>query len=118
MDSHGKPEMSRELLERLMLDQSGDSKNDDFMAPSTQSFNQRLEVERRRRLVRGYRDSKLGKSSLGSDEVRQMGMEIGHRRRHNFTPPEKPDLKPIETGQNRPSAGFKEPPTRDYNPFS
>jgi len=107
-----KPPMSRGLLKRLM---GGNPVSKGLSSQqSHQSFAERQKIDKNRQLIRSYRDSKLGQQTsmkpnsvdLKSDEL------IADARSAEKTPP-----KRIETGQNRPSAGFQEPPSRRYNPY-
>lgn len=77
---------------------------------------------RQSRAVRrkGYRDSMLGSSY---NDVRQMGAEISggesyDKRRNTRIMSDLGQNERIDSGQNRPSAGFKEPEGRNYNPYS
>lgn len=125
MDASGKPIASRELLERMIRDQSipAGKRDEVATAQTVQSFEARMQLEKNRALVRGYKDSKLGMQTVRAEEVRQMGMEIGYgrkKKRPTFNKPKDTGGTPnnrVDSGQNRPSAGFQEPPSRNYNPF-
>ena len=71
--------------------------------------------------VGGYGTSRLGARSL----VRQFGAEISapassrvNRMRRPQPEQAKDPAQRINSQQNRPSAGFKEPPGRGYNPYA
>lgn len=71
--------------------------------------------------VGGYGTSQLGARSL----VRQVGAEISAptpsrvNRMRRPQPEQSTDpRRRINSRQNRPSAGFKEPPGRNYNPYA
>ena len=98
--------MSRELVSRLSgslgpnRERLGSVTNYDAHSPG---------MDVRRNI---YRSSHLGQNH----GVRQMGTELGRPARSNERKADVP-LKSVETGQNRPSAGFQEPSSRKYNPF-
>ncbi len=107
MDTNGKkPTMSRGLVDRL----SGaiDSGREQLGTASDSARG--LNMGARRNV---YRSSHLGQTY----GVRQMGAEMGKPiiadRKGSH-----PQLKSIDTGQNRPSAGFQEPKGRGYSPYS
>lgn len=63
----------------------------------------------------GYRNSMIG----ARQGIRRMGTEIGGPTpQHPHVHINKKNLESIETGSNRPSAGFKEPSSRRYDPYS
>ena len=112
MDSQGKPEMSRELMERLMRNNQQDSGS----AYGHKAWGPAPAPSDRVR-QRKYKDSLLG----SGHNLRQFGTEIGlvdrrsnHRRAKNDAPTD----ERVNTGQNRPSSGFQEPPRRGYDPYS
>lgn len=135
MDANGKPRMSRQLLQRLMkCDQTAPVKATRLSA-RPQSFDQRRrqEVNAHRQHVTSYRRSNLANQSY----IRRPGGEISLGPRHESgsatgtgSPPDTPlgNRRPagasaasgvrLQTGANRPSAGFQEPPGRGYNPFA
>ena len=107
MDTNGKkPKMSRGLVDRL----SGaiDSGREQLGTASDSALG--LNMGARRNV---YRSSHLGQTH----GVRQMGAEMGKPIRADRKGSH-PQLKSIDTGQNRPSAGFQEPKGRGYNPYS
>lgn len=113
-DNPIRPQMSRGLLRRLL---DADDRISDDRATATRltsvRFSDRVRVERNRQNVGRYGDSMLG-AHYG---IRQVGAEIGiRRRRSGDTKDEKPQR--VETNQNRPSAGFKEPTGRNYDPYA
>lgn len=56
------------------------------------------------------------RSHLGQARgIRRVGTEIGGVQ--HVSSGGKPVLRHLEAGTNRPSAGFKEPPRRSYNPY-
>ena len=101
-----KPKMSRGLVNRL----SGaiDSGREQLGTASDSARG--LNMGARRNV---YRSSHLGQTH----GVRQMGAEMGKPIRADRKGSH-PQLKSIDTGQNRPSAGFQEPKGRGYNPYS
>ncbi|MDO4773603.1 MAG: hypothetical protein Q4A37_00540 [Candidatus Saccharibacteria bacterium] len=114
--------MSRAMLKRLMAVQpptvSATSPSGDGVAGNAaqpQSFAQRQRLERQRKLVGSYQQSTLGVQNY-KEEVGAAGSTTRSRL---ATPPQSTDTpERIDTGQNRPSAGFKEPPSRGYNPYA
>lgn len=115
--------MSRAMIRRL-----GGCIADDQVSATAQthvSFNERRHRERNldRRHVANYRTSRLASRT----HVRQFGMELGVPRRskkkhkiHNVR--SRPndtarDAERMQSGVNRPSAGFVEPPGRRFNPY-
>ena len=107
MDTNSKkPKMSRGLANRL----SGavDSGREQLGVASDSARG--LSMVARRNV---YRSSLLGQTY----GVRQMGAEMGKPVRADRKGSE-PQLWSIDTGQNRPSAGFQEPKGRGYNPYS
>lgn len=110
------PRLSRERIERLsrapMPGQDVVRATGRSAAPVPSS---RPQANCDRQFVRNYRSSHL--ANQGS--IRRMGMEISHgatRRRTVAAQQEQP--QPIETGVNRPSAGFQEPASRRFDPFA
>lgn len=105
--------MSRELLERLS--RHGAAYGDEPMGSTIAGAGQ-VSMDTRRSL---YRNSHLG----GKHGVRQMGAEIAvsrPSRRPNPRPDDAPQAPgKVDTGQNRPSAGFhfQEPQGRKYDPY-
>lgn len=122
MDAQGKPRMSRELLQRLAKPQQlTQPVGSQGSAQMRQSFAERKQVEQNRRIVHSYQESHLGTRSFRSSDVRQMGSELGRPRRRPSTDTSSAKggvVNRIDSGQNRPSAGFKEPPARGYNPYA
>ena len=107
MDTNSKkPKMSRGLVDRL----SGaiDSGREQLGTASDSARG--LNMDARRNV---YRSSHLGQTH----GVRQMGAEKGKPVRADRKSSES-QLKLIDTGQNRPSAGFQEPKGRGYSPYS
>ena len=108
MDINGKhnPKMSRELVQRLSHSIDPGRQQLGIATDSARGVNSEV-----RRNV--YRSSHLGQNH----GVRQMGAEIGRPvsldRKGGV-----PQLKPIDSGQNRSSAGFQEPKGRGYSPYS
>ena len=102
----GKPEMSRELVERLSHAIDSGRQQFGVVAGDTRAPDMNV-----RRNV--YRSSHLG-SGHG---IRQMGNELGTPRRHPHHRDGTPTPERLATDQNRPSAGFKEPSPRGYNPY-
>ena len=108
MDTNSKkPKMSRGLVDRL----SGaiDSGREQLGTASDSARG--LNMDARRNV---YRSSHLGQTY----GVRQMGAEMGKPIRADRKGGSQPQLKSIDTGQNRPSAGFQEPKGRGYSPYS
>lgn len=114
MDANGKPMMSRELLQRLTAVDPPTVSAVGVSAQSSQpqSFAQRRRSEFDRKRVAAYRQS-----SLGAQHFRTEIDPVSHRR--PSPTPSQPQDGPqrVETGQNRPSAGFQEPPSRRYDPY-
>lgn len=112
MQNNQKPIMSRELLQRV-----GGSIQPQPTQPTTQSqltFAKRAHIEQNRQHIGRYGESLVGSQPLRA-EVRQMGTEMGKRRMGKGQPARQ--LNRMNSGQNRPSAGFCEPPARQYNPY-
>ena len=105
MDIKGKPKMSRELIERLSYTPSSTSQAFGVATGGvrTPSMDARRNV---------YRNSHLGRCY----GVRQVGTEIGGSP-HSGRKDMRPTLEHVPTSVNRPSAGFREPPARGYNPY-
>ena len=101
-----KPKMSRGLVNRL----SGSIDSGREQLGATSDNARGLSMSARRN---AYRSSLLGQTY----GVRQMGAEMGKPIRADRKGSH-PQLKSIDTGQNRPSAGFQEPKGRGYNPYS
>ena len=77
-----------------------------FGASSNESFDQRKQLEQNRRLVRGYRDSLVGRA---------------YGERPPARVPARPSLSATNPGrqaQNAASPSFREPPSRGYNPYA
>lgn len=117
--------MSRELLERLSKYDNSTDSSSAYGAPA--SHRRVVRKTTTRRWVRQYTDSHLGS---GGDpvRVRRPGGEIYsakkdmENRERLSDPigegsPSGPSSERINTNQNRPSAGFKEPPGRRFDPF-
>ena len=140
MDDQGRPQISRELLLRMTRDQSqqrGSVDDRALSAHSQKSFDERKQLENNRSRVRAYRDSILGRGNLFNGSVSAgEGAGYGRRKPRKFNVPNDHDISQkissgqnrpsagfkepqsgAGSGQNRPSAGFKEPPSRDYNPY-
>lgn len=130
MNGQGKPEASRELLERMMGSQSlgGSTPLKDY---SYMSFAERKRLEERRKLIGSYKSSKLGSVEGVTEELAKNGdaAQINRAdtekdlpsmglREDSHTDRSSISREKIDTGQNRPSAGFVEPPSRKYNPYS
>lgn len=106
VDTNGKkPKMSRGLVNRL----SGAIDSGREQLGATSDSARGLSMGARRNV---YRSSHLGQTY----GVRQMGAEMGKPIRADRKGSH-PQLKSIDTGQNRPSAGFQEPKGRGYNPY-
>ncbi len=103
------PKMSRELLERLMSNNSSPQARAVGVS-SSEPFARRRQTQAEGRYVRGYRDSHL----FMQGHVRQPGLDT-NRSRLASTGNER--QQHIDTKSNRPSAGFKEPPSRNYDPY-
>ena len=101
-----KPKMSRGLVNRL----SGSIDSGREQLGATSDNARGLSMSARRN---AYRSSRLGQTY----GVRQMGAEMGKPIRADRKGSH-PQLKSIDTGQNRPSAGFQEPKGRGYSPYS
>ena len=102
-----KPQMSQGMLQRLMNDSNNVNNQ---TAPSV--FGNSLPQKPSHNKSGG--SSQYQKSMLGSQySPRRTGDSDLRKRR-------KPSGNPVrvQTGQNRPSAGFKEPSARGYNPYS
>ncbi len=111
------PKISAELLARLNGNDAlfhsnvyaQEAQGDRLGSTGVGSFHERLHLERNRRSVRSYRESAIGAGvpSKYHDDARTM-------RRGAIAPPARqagnaPAPKP---------SGFREPPTRSYNPYS
>lgn len=124
MDANGKPMMSRELLERLT--KTAPDSVGAFGATTANNFQQRRQQDfgSSRKMVGQY-----GRSSLGAGAARQVGANMATPLRREGEPvngaAHNPGPRPrqsrgdghVETGVNRPSAGFQEPPSRRYDPY-
>ena len=100
--------MSRELLERLSSQRPNQPDAYGGQPVGSAPF------ARARR--QNYRDSMLGAQH---NNVRRMGAEMGRPvGGYSRGKGDKPGSgQRVDSGQNRPSAGFKEPPGRGYDPF-
>lgn len=97
--------MSRGLMKRISSVPGADSQK----AFGTSMDAMRVPSANARRNV--YVRSHLGQAR----GIRRVGTEIGGVQ--HVSSGGKPVLRHLETGTNRPSAGFKEPPRRSYNPY-
>lgn len=86
---------------------------------SSQSFQQRIQIERSRKAVRQYRDSHIGRAiplregdiTVASrvSELQRDASPIAQRQEKNAT---------AQALSAKPAQNFKEPPHRGFNPFS
>ena len=120
MDVNGKPRMSRDMMGRIMHSQPLNQPAAVGGAPSKVPTPAQRSLHARSSRVGGYGTSQLGARSF----VRQFGTEISapakshSDRRHQSQSGQISSEKRIDSQQNRPSAGFKEPPARGYNPYA
>jgi len=77
-----------------------------FGATSNETFDQRKQLEQNRRLVRGYRDSLVGRGYGGERPAARIP-----------TRPSSPIARPSRQAQNA-TPTFREPPARGYNPYA
>ena len=138
MDSRGKPQISSKLLQRMTSFQKpkpsfgvvssrvtsprrapDKAKNGAGLSPASQQV-------AGERTIRSYGYSQLGTQYIRSG-VRQYGTEMGYARRGQSGLVKSSsnsnigvsDVSPrVQTGQNRPSAGFREPPSRRHDPYA
>ena len=116
MDANGKPRMSRDMMGRIMHSQPAQSENAYGVAPSSGAGQTQRQLYSSGNRIGGYGTSRLGMRS----SVLQFGTEISapsRRKRPDFQKNQNLGENHINTQQNRPSAGFKEPPGRNYNPY-
>ncbi|MDB5177761.1 MAG: hypothetical protein JWO61_144 [Candidatus Saccharibacteria bacterium] len=73
-------------------------------APKPQSFTERQQLEKQRRIIGGYQRSLVGTSYVQRGEIRSAQRSAAPTSRQQFNVP---------GGQ-----GFKEPPTSGFNPYS
>lgn len=125
MNNSQKPTPSRGLLQRMMrsspssqaspigssLPVGAGKPRSTVVAHQPQSFAKRQEIDKNRQLVQGY-----SSSQLGTQYIRRFGAEISRGKRDEYEAIDRGGER-IKTGQNRPSAGFKEPPAR-HNPYA
>ena len=112
-DMHTPPKIPAELLARLSGDVNAfhssayaqEANGSRIGSTSVSSFADRTELEKNRQAVRSYRHSAIGSSAFS----RQSGSQVGSR--GNIMPLSRsaPVARP---------AGFREPPSRPYNPYS
>ncbi|MDO4712385.1 MAG: hypothetical protein Q4B05_00535 [Candidatus Saccharibacteria bacterium] len=117
MDANGKPRMSRQLLQRLMDCGQPPAVKATQVSATPQAFQQRRwqEANGNRQHVGNYRRSSLANQSY----IRRPGGEISADRRSDTAGGQQGVLRErINSGVNRPSAGFQEPPSRGCNPFA
>lgn len=96
------PQMSSGMLARLM-----NPTNDTVAQKATSSANFPMSVKK---------SMKYQKSMLGSQHIPKAAeSQLAHASSGGQSSQPK---EHIQTGQNRPSAGFQEPPHRGYNPYS
>lgn len=102
-----KPQMSKAMLQRLMND-SNNVNNQTAPSAFGNSLSQKSSHNKPGKSSQ-YQKSMLGSQynlrNTGDDDLDKYRKSSGSRTR-------------VQTGQNRPSAGFKEPPARGYNPYS
>ena len=115
MGQDGKPIAPRELLERLSK-QMGAPSTVKAVDSSSVSFSDRKKLEKNRKIIRPYKDSKLGRGQGMTDEVKRYGISVVSGD-SDGGPAEGASLKPVDTGQNRQSAGFQEPASRRHDPY-
>ncbi len=136
MDASGKPQASRELIERLSNPTVAAGSASAYGTTRYQSLNRKCDNERR--FIKGYRDSAVVNSNLGP---RRVGSEMGvvrrrtvqadqaegsvplagqNRRLNNVSPrpnsTEANNRQAFNSGNTQPT--FREPPARGYDPFS
>lgn len=83
-------------------------------ASSMQSFGQRYQLDRNRRIVQRYHDSLVAR---GNGEVIRKLTTIDTAQNVTQSPPDSSTRRNATIIPPRPQA-FKEPPSRGYNPFS
>lgn len=123
--NNGKPEMSRELIERIIASQQQSA--DDCAATGltrVEGFQARRQRDMgsSRRMVGQYNRSFLGRSA-----GRRLDANVNKSQNHNFSAVNSQsefnhEKQHIDTGVNRPSSGykespFKEIPGRGYDPY-
>ena len=136
MDASGKPQASRELIERLSNPTIAAGSASAYGMTRYQSVNRKCDNERR--FIKRYRDSTVVNSSLGP---RRVGSEMGAVRRRTVQADQAEgsvslvgqnrrlnsvSLRPNSTEANNRQAfnsgntqpTFREPPARGYDPFS
>ena len=136
MDASGKPQASRELIERLSNPTIAAGSASAYGMTRYQSVNRKCDNERR--FIKRYRDSTVVNSSLGP---RRVGSEMGAVRRRTVQADQAEgsvslvgqnrrlnsvSLRPNSTEVNNRQAfnsgntqpTFREPPARGYDPFS
>lgn len=112
MSNSSKPEMSRRLLGRMIRNDKSSRPNGKVVGPAAPaSFRDRVAKDRNRQAIGRYSDSILGKRY----GVRRVSSEFSSSRP---TSTDGDEFERLETGQNRPSAGFKEPEGRKYDPYA
>ena len=113
-DMHTPPKIPAELLARLSGDVNAfhssayaqEANGSRIGSTSVSSFADRIELEKNRQAVRSYRHSAIGSSAFS----RQPGSQASGSR-GNIMPSSRPTPAPMPTG-------FREPPSRPYNPYS
>ena len=136
MDASGKPQASRELIERLSDPTIAAGSASAYGMTRYQSANRKCDTERR--FIKSYRDSAVVNPSLGPRRVgSEMGVVrrrtvqadqaeggvslAGQNRRLNSVSPrpnstEVNNRQAFNSGNTQPT--FREPPARGYDPFS
>jgi hypothetical protein len=112
-DMYTPPKIPAELLARLSGDVNAfhssayaqEANGSRIGSTSVSSFADRIELEKNRQAVRSYRNSAIGSSAFS----RQPGLQAGSR--GSIMSSSRP------TSASRPT-GFREPPSRPYNPYS
>ncbi len=116
MDNRSRPVISRELLKRL----SGNQKADPRISATgvtARSFSGRVSKGFDRRVIGGYKASMIG-ATFNQGSVRRVGAEITANSSLGQQQSGPESKQQIKTNQNRPSAGFKEPSSRSYDPYT
>ena len=121
MDGNGRPPMTRGMMNRIMKSQPSEPTSA-FGSVSTQpSSSTQRSLHTRGDRVGGYGTSQLGGRSL----VRQFGAEISSPSKSRIDRMRRPQQSQtggsgqrVNSQQNRPSAGFKEPSGRNYDPYA
>ncbi len=126
MDIDGKPQKSQDMTVRVAQPQPSNQVVAFGGLPAQKQSLAQRELYASGDRIGGYGTSNLGSRSL----VRQFGTEISAptssridrmRRPQVSSRPNRtvnPKQKPLDHQQNRPSTGFKEPPSRNYNPYA